>query len=515
MEVAIKTTNKLIYKLNEPGYTIYHRAALGGLAATLLSWDQPPEGIHFSVDEELVEISWDNTLSEKEALESILASSFRLTEDKLIDLPGQGIDRLDLRVAVHNSLTQTFLQHPKMRPGEKGTRQFTLSSADDEEAYIFSYKPITRYAHQSAQGTGLFDDKKNGVLPEICTIPQSVIPGAFTGAQALNASKEEVILLLFLIVSCPIFQLRPKSKETKAQSCVVVPNVVALKRFAKALRRLATAGASSPFKSNTMRGRVVGGAEEGALRFLLDLQIADALQEESVSGCQAIAMGKVAWDANQVNRSMSIRIGLDYPEIEVFRASNEKTNTTRLLRTKKKEGFIVPTNHIPELVATNLAHSRHWCTNFVSLMKEQEDFKQILFARKELMAMKTAIKNETDIAIINAFHDAWNHTMRQLYERAEHEHLGGGGAERLIEKAREKSRNDILRAKTSDMLAAWFLRFCANSTSGNSLSSIKKESEIIRQFIFEPRNFERFQNLCLFAMVSYESKSKKTTTVEE
>jgi len=148
-------------------------------------------------------------------------------------------------------------------------------------------------------------------------------------------------------------------------------------------------------------------------------------------------------------------------------------------------------------------------------MKEQEDFSKMLFAREELIRMKTAIKDEVDIAIINAFHDAWNHTMRQLYERAEHEHLGSGGADRLIEKEREKSRNAILRTKTSDTLAAWFLRFCANSTSGGSLSSIKKESEIIRQFIFEPRNFERFQNLCLFAMVSYESKSKKTTTNQE
>jgi len=517
MEVATKTDNKLIYKLNEPGYTIYHRAALGGLASTILAWDQPPEGMHFSVDEETIEITWASSLSEKEAIERLLAASFKLTDDKIIDLPGQGIDndRADLRVAVHNLLTQTFLQHPKMRPGEKSPRQFSLASVDDEEAYIVSYKPIDRYAHQTAQGTGLFDGKKNGALPSICTIPQSIIPGAFTGAQALNASKEEVILLLYLIVSCPIFQLRPKSQETKAQSCVVVPNVISLKRFARALHRLAVSDVQSPFKSNSMHGRVVGGAEEGALRFLLDLRLAEALHEEGVSGCQAIVMGKVAWDSNQINRSMSIKIGLDYPEIDVFRAANEKRDSTRLLRTKKKEGFIVPTNHIPELVATNLAHGRHWCTNFISLMKEQEDFSKMLFAREELIRMKTAIKDEVDIAIINAFHDAWNHTMWQLYERAKHEHLGSGGADRLIEKEREKSRNAILRTKTSDTLAAWFLRFCANSTSGGSLSSIKKESEIIRQFIFEPRNFERFQNLCLFAMVSYESKSKKTTTNQE
>ena len=37
---------ELTYRLSNPNYTIYHRAALGGLAATIRAWGtNPPDGI--------------------------------------------------------------------------------------------------------------------------------------------------------------------------------------------------------------------------------------------------------------------------------------------------------------------------------------------------------------------------------------------------------------------------------------------------------------------------------------
>jgi CRISPR-associated protein Cas8a1/Csx13 len=513
MEVLTKTANKITYRLNNAGNTIYHRSALGGLAATILSWDESPEGLQCRVENDTVEIGWHQGLSKKEAIRKLLGASFKLTDDLIIDLPGQGIDndQIDLRVAIHNGLAQTFLQHPKSRPGEKSARQFVLSDPDDEQEHIFTYKPISRYAHQSAQGTGLFDDELSDEFPEFCTVPQSIVPGAFAGAGKLKAPHEEVILLLFLLVGSAVFQLRPRSQLTKAQHCVVVPNVVDLKRFAMALRRITKSKKNSPFKSNTLQGRVVGGAEEAALRFLLDFQIAGATQERSVNGCQAIVMGKVAWDANQINRSMAIAIETEHKEIDVFRAANDHLGNTRFVRTKKNQTFVVPISHLPELVAANLAHGKHWCAGFMALVSDKENFRKMYFHREGLIAMRTAIKEEDDIAIINAFHDAWRRTLRLLGERETSEHLEPFS---LMERESEKVRNAILRTKTSDALASWFLRFCAHATEGGALRSMQANSESIRKFIFEQRNFERFQNLCLFALVSYEGKTKKIGSEE-
>src|SRR5207253_2727422 len=114
-----------------------------------------------------------------------------------------------------------------------------------------------------------------------------VIPGATSGAETLQSSPEETILLMFLMVGCPIFLLRPRTYQDKAQYCVVIPDVIDLIAFSKALHRIAATGQNLKRFSNTYLGRVVGGAEEAALRFLIDLYADDVATERSVSGCLA------------------------------------------------------------------------------------------------------------------------------------------------------------------------------------------------------------------------------------
>jgi len=503
---------ELTYCLSDPGYTIYHRAALGGLAATIRAWGQkPPEGITTDMTRDSVRLAWHDDISDQEALRRILQASFKLTDDKLIDLPGQNIKagHEDLRLAIHNGITGTFLQHPKMRPGEKMPRRFELKT-DDDVSEIFTYKAIDSYAHQKAQGTGLLDAKHKGFLPPIASIPQSVIPGAMKGALELEATAEEVILLHFLMVGCTTFLLRPRDYKDKAQYCVIVPDIIDLNHFARALHSITATGADFQRFSNSYLGRVVGGAEEAALRFLIDLQAEDITSERSVTGCLVVAFGKVAWDKNQINRSVIIKLKSDYPEMDIFLSANTYLSNTRIIKSKKGESYAIPTSPVPELIAANLAAERHWCTHFLQLVQDKKDFNsRIGFEREGLQAMKEAIKDSDDQAIIHAFHESWRRTMGAMYERANRDGLN---IFRLVEVERERMRNAILRTKTADALASWFLRFCADASKGGSIGTFREEGDRIRKFIFNPRNFDRFQNLCLFALVSYASEEAKTTT---
>lgn len=500
---------ELIYRLSNPGYTIYHRAALGGLAATIRAWGtHQPEGITAEVTRDRVRLAWNEQMKDQEALYRISERSFELTADKLIDLPGQGIKagQDDLRLAIHNGIAGTFLQHPKMRPGEKEPRHFALR-VDDDTSEIFTYKAVNSYAHQKAQGTGLLDAKYQGHFPPTASIPQSVVPGAMSGAIDLQAPAEEVFLLLFLMVGSAIFLLRPRTYQDKAQYCVIVPDVRDLEQFARTLPRIATASPGIKRFSNSYLGRVVGGAEEAALRFLIDWQADDVASEPSVAGCLAVAMGKVAWDKNQLNRSLIVKLKGHYAEMEVFRAAATYLGNTKVLKSKKGEGYAIPTSPVPELVAANLAAERHWCAHFVELVKNKRDFEHMRFMQGGLKAMKEAIKDTDDQAIIHAFQDAWHLTMGALSQRASRDGLDFF---RLIEVERERMRNAILRAKTADALAGWFLRFCADATRGGSLGALREDGPRIRQFIFNTRNFDRFQNLCLFALVSYTREETKT-----
>lgn len=505
---------ELNYRLSNPNYTIYHRAALGGLAATVRAWGKsPPQGINAVLTKDTVRLSWDSEeMTDQEALRRILEASFKLTDDKIIDLPGQGIKagNDDLRLAIHNGICGTFLQHNKMRPGEKEPRRFTLKSDDDGED-IFTYKAVNDYAHKKAQGTKLFEVKLKGNFPSVALIPQSVVPGAMSGALELQAPADEVILLMFLMVGSAIFLLRPRTYKEKAQYCIVVPDVIDLEKFVRALQRIAIVGTDIQKFSNSYLGRVVGGAEEAALRFLVDLRASEDLlmgHSSSICGCLAIAMGKVAWDKNQINRSIIVKLKADYPELEVFRAANQLLGKTKVIKLDKGESYAVPASPIPELIAANLAAERHWCSHFIELVKEQKDFNQMRYSQGGLKAMNEAIKDADDKAVIRAFQEAWKMTMGEFGERARR---GEFLFDRKVETEREKMRNTILRAKTADALASWFLRFCADATKGGSLKAMREDSERIRKFIFNQRNFDRFQNLCLFALVSYASEETKST----
>lgn len=520
--------NPLVYRLSDPGYTIYHRAALGGLAATIRAWQDeendydPPEDVKARLTSDIVELSWPDALSGREVVSRILAASFKLTDDKLIDLPGHNIreDKRGLRLAIHNGIVGTFLQHNKMRPapvdpqtgkGEKRARVMKIATVDGEEE-LFTYRAVNSYAHQKAQGTGLLDGKlkKQNDNSLLATIPQSIVPGASAGAVELQASPKEVLLLLFLMVGSAVFLLRPRTYKEKAQSCLAVPDVFDLVVFAKALRNIATAGQSFKRFTNSYLGRVVGGAEEAALRFLIDLQAEDVTLEGGVKGCLAVAMGKVSWDNQQINRSVIVRLKNHYPELDVFRAADEFLGKSKVIKTKKGESYAIPDSPVPELIAANLAADRHWCADFNELVEKKKDFQNMSYMHGGLKKMKEAIKDATDQTLVRAFQEAWRLKMRALYDRAREE---GTDGDRAVEVERERIRNAILRSKTSDLLAAWFLQFCADATREYQSAQLAKDLAQLREFIFNPRNFERFQNLCLFALVSYARDDKASKSV--
>jgi len=308
-----------------------------------------------------------------------------------------------------------------------------------------------------------------------------------------------------------VFLLRSRTYKERMQTCVVVPDVNDLVTFSRALHSIASVNVgrqsnTHQLPTSTYAGRVAGGPEESALRFLVDLSAGD-LTRSGIAGLQTIAMGKVAWDKNQVNRSLSVRIGMDYPEIHVFRAAYTYLGKTMIFKSAKGEGYAVPSSHVPELVAANLAAGSHWAQHFRTLLETKKDFNHMLFAQKGLYQMKQVIKDEDDQTIIETFHEAWRRAMAELGARARRDGLN---FHRLVEVERERIRNAILRTRTADALAGWFLRFCADATKGASLSTAQRNPTKLRELLFDRHNFDRLQNLFLFALVSY-AKDETTT----
>jgi CRISPR-associated protein Cas8a1/Csx13 len=390
---------------------------LVGLAATVRAWQEneklKPEDIIADFDEREVRLSW-RGISDQLALRRILDASFKLTPDgkrkqggKLIDLPGHGIEHSEDGLRLGGS--QRFvLDFPAAQSNSQHRKRFTEHeperSVDAEEDEVFTYKGLDEYAHRIA------DEKLNlldahGKLSGKAEIPQWVVPGAMRGAVGLEAPVQDVFLLLYLMTACAVYHLRPRKYKEKAQFCVVVPDVINLKAFSKALRRLAATGKDfKRFRQNYLN-RVVGGAEEAALSFLIDLEAGDIVRKRHVvSGCLAIAMGRVAWDKQQNNRSQIFKIGGAYDELEVFKTARQYLSQPRTVKLKTGESFVFPASPVPELVAANLTAGRHWCANFLELVEDKKDFGSRIGDWKGLVAMKEKIRSIDDQTIVTAFH---------------------------------------------------------------------------------------------------------------
>ena len=518
----------LVYRLSEPAFTIYHRAALGGLAATIRAWNENgvpaplryeperttgggtlhgPDATQVTIRMDATEISldWPSETPDRKALGVLLEASFRRTEEGMIELPGLGLgrNREEVLFAVHSGLAQTFLQHNKKRPG-KGVGTVALKIGDEDQPAIFTFKRVDRYSHQVAQGTGLLGegwDVSPGEPPEVVTLSQALLPGAMAGASELEARPSDAFLLQYLIVACPVFLVRSRRREEKVQSSLIVPDVTDLKLFSMRLHR--SSSRDLPRFSDTYLGRVVGGAEEAALRFLMDLRSHDAAGDLGVSSFVVVAMGKVPWDKNQQNRSGIARVGKKYEEMGVFEAAAKHLSKTRVVQTKKGEPFAVPDCLVPELLAANLAAGEHWCAHFRDLVAEKRDFSSLLYRKEGLCAMRDAVQDKEDRLVIERFQKAWEMTMAALSKRAREK---GENFSRLVEVERERIRNDLLRSRTHDQLSGWLLSFMARtSRKKGAPAAFKEDSDTFRSFLFNPRNADRLKNLLLFVLVSYAS----------
>jgi CRISPR-associated protein Cas8a1/Csx13 len=474
-------TQILRYDLFDPGYTIYHRAALGGLASTLkaASGKDFPAGIRSEITSNSLRLMFD--LPYRQMLKHLLGFSFRLSAEGLIDLPGMGLPTKALgeRLAVHNALCSTFLQHNKMRPSESKVRKVSLED-ENGELKTFTYKGVISYAHQSAQGTGL--DKSS--MPDTAIITQALIPGALKGVHLLEAPTEEVILLLFLMVGCSSFIIHHPVFKEKTQACVVIPDVNDLEKFIAA--KPIYSDVPSALVKHGYLDRVVSGAEEAALRLVLDLRVRNP--SPGVAGFQVITMGKVAWDKNQVNRTASIEIAQDYPELAIFQKAHTYLGKSKIVTDLKGNGFAILTSLVPGLVASNLARGKHWASDFRILVGTKKDFNNLCFSSREgLVEMSKVIENSDDNEVVRLFQGAWRRRLGVLGARAQREGLSFS---RLAEVEREQVRSAILRQRVSSTLVLWFTRFCGGE---------EIQSELFRS----NQSFDRLQNLLLFALSSY------------
>jgi CRISPR-associated protein Cas8a1/Csx13 len=522
------------FRVDDPNYTNYHRAAVGGLAATIAAFqkmpDLAPEGLSLSFDEQTVTIEYPDDMKRGEVFRRMLAASFRVDSNHLIDMPGQlfGTDDLSLRYAVHQGIIKsTFCQHNLTFTKVQKERMLLTLVKDDKKIQL-PYIAVKTYAHQYAGGTGLLPDvenqmkakkkpkpdsddepevvRKNGEESNTAFVRQHLVPGAMSGAKMIEASSEDVFLLCYLMVACPVFIIPPnmRLREKNSSYCIIIPDIIDLVRFSRSVERMASVAAKIKQTDRLVVAayinRIVAAGEEAALKFLMQITGDDIRHaaDAGIQGCSAVSMGRVAWDPQQNNRTGAFRVGTRFPEIEIFRAAQQHLGEGKLILTKNDTYMEIANSLVPGLIATNLINRRHWATGFDQLIPDQDSFDMLVrYQRKGLAAMKNAVQDELDRLFIEAVQIAWRNNMGKIAERARREHANFSS---LVDSRREEIRNDLNQARTSDKIQSWLMGFLSEA---GHIEIIKANGERFQKFVFDPHNFLRIKNLAIFSFISY------------
>lgn len=444
-------------------------AALGGLAATVRAWERGllPDDLAFEdgmlkrgeryfsakVNTDSVDVDGDLPLA--------IEGAFCLSRG-LIWLPGTGIpaDHLLELLPVHQGLLVTFLQHFQKKGS--GPEKAAVINVDEEPIPI-AYRECLWYAHQK---------------PFRGKLTQDLVPGVTEGALPLPVSEEEEFLLRFLCVACPVFSIH--CGDERFRSCLVVPRVRDLRKFAIRLHRLASPDALC----FGVCGRFAAGAEEAALRLITDLEAGETAVDLDSEEAVVFTMGTVAWDPKQRNRSRVSRITGEAAGSRLFRKVESLLGRPRAATNREGGKYLAARSTLPALVAGNLARDLHWLTGFSGLRED------LSYHRKGLSMLIEELPH-VEQELIDAIHQGLRVAYAKAGERAREEHAD---YRRLCEKERDRARTELLRIRGGDTAARWVVDYCTRH-------GVRVPPKVAALVFGD--DWQRVVNLCLFALCSY------------
>lgn len=448
---------KLQYDLNTSYYSIYHRAALAGLASTIKAWRQngPPD-LHCEVSSSTVEIGWTDNISDVEALKRLLAWSFRISDDGVIDLPGQQFGaRKDLQIMNHYALLHSFLQHSHSRSCEPELRKITLDCGTSELPLHLQYAAVTRFAHQTALGTRLFSNKDNANFPSEALITQALVPGILLKRYPLTCSAQDAILLLFVCVGSSLFKLQPFIPDKTSQISILIPEVRNLLEFVSQRVRLHNATPFRLFRTNSYEGRIAGNSDAAALSFFMDAKALGAPD----SWCQTVTMGKLKWESYQLHRT-GVATPTSSHLLPQFELTSRQFKRCIHILDKNFNSFLFPATVLIELIADNSLSHRKWYHKIESLIQVDSCFDHFWLNQRALAQLKASLSEPGEIMTASTFECAV-----QLF--LQDEALSNQNyPDKSIKTKIVVLKNSILRLRGAEQTLNWFFTFLRRHSAG-------------------------------------------------
>ena len=293
--------------LSVPGMSRFHRAGVGGLAASLhaIAVTQDPgvqwkEGVAVAlgpgkavVYKQKIDIDFGGDA--KSTLETLSGLSF-CVKDGLVYLPGamRGAPK-DVLISLHRAYTGTFLQHNKAKKKVKKGEARVVKDPNNEEKILVQFdeiRPLEGYSHQEMPRDVIEALEGGHVGLSGILLPGASNPWLADGARTQTYTPELALAAYFVLVGVPAWYNGVGTKAF-AGGALLVPSPTDLLKFGK-LRHTLT--------PSTYRDCINGGF--GSCALSTHLKVLNDWRD-AFGPATVIEFGSVAWDPQQV-RPLSV-----------------------------------------------------------------------------------------------------------------------------------------------------------------------------------------------------------------
>jgi CRISPR-associated protein Cas8a1/Csx13 len=538
-------TREFCWSLSDDGMGLLERAGLAALYMTLRAADESGEN--------LSPLEWDENCltpdrvtiriagNDRDAITRLFEYAWQTREGVLyfpaVHRDGTARDNSFKRAPMHNGITRTFLQHPRVQPKGKLVEQ--IVELDENRHVKVVYQPLDSGTLKpiSDLKRGSFFGRDGALASGDVELSSWVFPGiaprygeevAWRGPAALG------LLLMLAPISCLYQQLHSEPGTW----LFVIPDVHDLEEF-NAVRTSSTFVLDSTFTDVASLG-------DAGLRFLSEYTSYGARQDLQ-AGCRVVAMGKVGYYQSQSIRkgivdvdSRTLANGVRryavlhrvmknrWAKRKVKAEDGEPQKSAK--RKKKPSTEPQPTDFIATptgrgRIADNLIERRSWYEDLFTPLPWDHDalerqrkrkpgtsierlwFENLFYQRRCLMEL---IQEDDmwDIEAERLFVEGFWQILKALYRREAQatERGGSRSAKDRMEDLNEEIRRELMRAKTRPLLRETIADLFARPVEKFRSPVVRKHPATIWRFIDD--DWKRARDLALLALASYPSKEK-------
>lgn len=492
---------KITLLLDDRRLTMLHSAGMLGLAMTLQQLDklypqpeQRPAGLVWLLDEVKIELFW--TGEDTIALEWLIGESFKVDGDGLIFLTGlvPANMAISARIAVHQGITRSFLQHGRSR---KSAGDTTASIEIDGKNVEIGYKKLASYAHQNF--TKNLCDRQGRLRTQPIGIKSWLYPGATVRhnvdekATIFRESPELALALLFAPLACQFFFLPNRDFFNDSRIILVIPGITNLMASVKSC--LSMAAVSYPERC------ILNQKEAGWRFFERDRRISS--NDRRITSCQIATFQSEKWAKQQRLRSyvevMEVRDNL----LDRYQRLTSKLFTNRVITNEKGEQFIVATK-IYKLLVENIIRGSPFFRGIAQIVNDANYWTELNINKthlSEIMNDSELLDLKTYKIFIVACHKALRTEFAKLYDKAEaNEYI-------QFDRLKKRIRQEMIICGDARSFRRWLVRFW--SGCNDNVADFNDLDDLLPSILVEG-DWELFRDLALLSLVTYEYKSKKS-----